>query len=239
VVRGATWLFSGCLLLAVGPVQMAAGAPVIWSEVNAGGTPATGEVVTGNPTDSLVRVQGSIDPLTDPVDLFRIAITDPAGFSARTTNGDSSNPALQFDAKLALFNANGFGIYANDDRIFDDGNAALPAGHVLSPTAPGVYLLAIYDDNFEAVSEFSINGLIFPQSTSPFTAVRGPTGPGGASPLIGFGTLDSVPADARTYTIELTGAAPIPEPGTAALLMVGLIGLRALRDPRFLKAPRS
>ncbi len=212
MARGAAWLLAACLLGAVGPIQTAAGAPVIWSEVDAGETLAAAEEVTGNPTDNLVRIQGNIDPLTDPADLFRIRIINPAAFSARTTNGGSSNSDLEFDATLALFDVNGFGISDNDDRVLDDGNAQLPAGHPLSPTVPGIYFLAIYDDNFEAVSEFSIDGLIFPESEFPFTAVRGPTGPGGGNPLIGFATLDSVPADVRTYTIELTGAAPVPGP---------------------------
>ena len=177
MMRRALLLMSASLLIAEVPVRTAAGAQVIWTEVDAGSTPATSEAVNGNSTDSLIRISGAIDPLSDPVDVFRIEITDPAGFSARTTNGDSTNPDTQFDAKLALFDANGFGIYANDDQVAGNGNAALPAHHALSPTTPGVYLLAIYDDNFEALSAFSPSGLIFPVSVPAF-AQR----PGGFAP---------------------------------------------------------
>jgi hypothetical protein len=222
----AAWKLAVCLLGVMASVQGARGEPVIWSELNAGGTPGTAEEVAG-PTNDLVRIQGTIDPLTDPVDLFRIRITNPGGFSARTTNGDSSDFDLEFDAVLALFDANGFGVYSNDDRVFDDGNAELPASHALSPTAGGLYLLAIYDDNFEALSAFSVDGVIFPESIFPYTAVRGPTGAGGADPLVGFGTLDDPPADPRVYTVELTGAAPVPESGPT-LLQIAALGARLL-----------
>ena len=76
------------------------------------------------------------------------------------------------------------------------------------------------DDDYEAVSEFSPDGVIFAADAFPWTSVRGPTGPGGAAPLIGFGSLGSQPPDARSYTIELTGT-NLPEPGRAAGWIAG------------------
>jgi hypothetical protein len=188
-------------------------ADVIWSETDAGSTLGTAEVVTVDPGDTLVRIEGTIDPQSDGADVFEIVINDPANFTAFTTGGDAIDSDLEFDAFLALFDESGFGVYANDDRVFDDGNAGLPSGDVLSPTTPGVYYIAIYDDNYAALSELSVDGPIFPDSVSPFTAILGPTGPGGANPLLSIETLDANPSDPSSYTIELV----VPEPGAVAL----------------------
>ena len=47
------------------------------------------------------------------------------------------------------------------------------SGHALTPSAPGVYYLAISTFNSDPLSA---GGPIFPNN--PFTAVHGPTGPG-------------------------------------------------------------
>ena len=105
-------LFTGCLLASLGVVQTAHAA--VWTELNAGATPATAEAVVGNPAEVLIRIQGTINPSTDPVDLYRISIANASAFSALTTNGGSTDDDLQFDAKLALFRANALGVYTNE-----------------------------------------------------------------------------------------------------------------------------
>jgi hypothetical protein len=194
-------------------------ADVIWSETDAGSTLGTAEVVTVDPGDTLVRIEGTIDPQSDGADVYQIEIhesmdfTPAEDFTAFTTGGDAIDSDMEFDAFLALFDENGFGVYANDDRVFDDGNAGLPSGDALSPMTPGVYYIAIYDDNYAALSELSVDGPIFPDSVSPFTAILGPTGPGGGAPLLSIETLDANPSDPSNYTIELV----VPEPGAMAL----------------------
>ena len=104
---------------------------------------------------------------------------------------------------MFLFDAAGFGWYANDDA--PEGGTTrsrLPAGHGLTPSEPGVYYLVISAWNRDPVSS---GGLIFP--TSPFDGVFGATGPGGGSPISGYGGSNS---ETGTYTISLTGATYIP-----------------------------
>lgn len=209
--------FSSILVLSIVTAVVLAGAgPVsaadfVWTEVgDAGDTLAGANDVVVPPGDELIRIEGTIDPQSDGADIYEIEITVPMAFTAFTTNGDSENPDDEFDAFLALFDENGFGVYANDDGIFDDGNSILPAGDMLSPMSPGTYYLAIYDDNYGALSELSMDGLIFPLG-QPLTDVLGPTGPGGADPLLVIGTNEAWPSDPRAYTIE------VPEPGALAL----------------------
>jgi hypothetical protein len=195
---------------------------------DAGETLATAQLIPQGSTP-LTAITGTIVTDSSDVDLYRIYIDDPAGFSAETTNGDSSCLTcgeFEFDATLALFDSNGIGVYFNDDQAFDVGDALLPANDALSPTTAGFYYLAIADDDVTALSEFSVNGPIFPEVGSPFTDVVGPTGPGGGDPLQEWFRENTVP-DPRTYSIALTGVV-VPEPASAALLALGLIGLAAL-----------
>ena len=168
----------------------------------------TGTAQTTSGPGSLDTINGTLSSFSD-IDIFRIRITNASTFSATTTGGDSEGPN-DFDAALALFDPEGLGIYFNDDRVPNDGNATLPAGNANGPRAPGVYSLAIFDSDQAALSGAAAteNDLIFPilSASPPWTAVFGPTGPGGGSPLSGWGTQTSKPFTFAGYQIQLTGA---------------------------------
>ncbi len=182
-----------------------------WSEVgDAGQLLPTAQLITG--IGPLSAITGSIGTSTD-VDLYCIFIDSPAAFSAATVPGGPQGTLS--DPQLFLFSAGGLGVVGNDD--FSGFQPALPAGNPNNPTTPGTYYLAISSFNVDPVSA---GGSIFPQPQAglpPF----GPTGPGGGQPLSGWTEAGST----GTYTIRLTGAAPIPEPGTLALLGTGALSL--------------
>ena len=236
-IRNLIMLTATCLI----PSQAHA---VEWAEVDdAGPVLATAQEPLGN--GALTLISGTVSqsqpdvPINDlsafgasvaDVDLYQIFIDDPSGFSAETTNGDATNSNLEFDAVLALFDSDGFGVYLNDDGVLDNGNAILPAGNAFGPMVQGTYYLAIFDDNVVALSALNPNGLIFPDPGSP-TQVVDATGPGGSSPLLDW--FPSLPINAsRDYTILLTGVT-LPEPNAAALAAVALATLAALRRVRF------
>jgi hypothetical protein len=187
-----------------------------WNEIGDAGH-LLGTAQSTNGAGSLTSIAGTLSSGTD-VDLFRIYISSPAAFSASTIGGAS------FDTQLFLFNAGGFGVYANDDSV--GLLSRLPAGHANSPTSTGLYYLGISQYNRDP---FSSGGLIFP--SSPFTGVFGPTGPGGALPL---NSWSGSSGSGGGYTITLTGAsfshtASLPAPASCLLLGSCLAGLAAWR----------
>jgi hypothetical protein len=185
-----------------------------WTEIgDAGALPGTAQAITGS--GPLLSITGTMN---DPdVDMYQICIYDPAGFSAYATG---------WDPQLFLFDHSGMGVYANDDGG-TGWDAFLPAGDTYSPTAPGMYYLAISEWDLDA---YSIGGLIFP--TTPFDLAQGPTGPGGGSPVSSWsGGTWEVGGD---YRIELTGAAPIPAPGAILLGSIGVSLVGWLRRRRTL-----
>ena len=155
---------------------------------DAGDLPGTAQNPGGSgPLTSIAGSAGDGD-----VDMYQICITDPIGFSATTVG------MATFDTQLFLFDSNGLGVYQNDDDV--GLQSTLPSGDPNSPTVIGIYYLAVNDYNNEAQSA---GGYIFPTG-APFSSVYGPTGPGGASPIISWDGGDFPPGG--TYTIVLTGA---------------------------------
>ena len=179
---------------------------VQWSESpDAGDLPGTAQVTSGPANEPLTTIFGTNSGTQDR-DMFRIRITNPSAFSASTTGGDSTF----FDSALALFDASGLGVYMNDDAFVNAGDSVLPASHPLGPTSAGIYYIVIYNSNETiSVSRAGVfpNDLIFPVPQEPFTAVYGPTGGGGNSPISGW-LENNVFAVNVAYQITLSGAEP-------------------------------
>lgn len=194
--------------------------------------PGTGSSVataqdTFDPFDRLDAITGTLNTVVPQsgtaayeVDLYRVFINDYANFSARTV---SANP--QDDTALFLFDGLGNAVFMNDD----DGAGTLsllPAGNASGPISNGFYYLAIALGGFEAFDASSLGLFLF----GGFTDVR--AGDPAAGPLSGW--VDTFARQAETpydYRIELT-AAGVPEPATAALVLLGLIAARASRAGR-------
>ncbi|MGI9321102.1 MAG: hypothetical protein ACR2O5_06785 [Thiogranum sp.] len=179
---------------------------VDWTESpDAGDLPGTAQVTSGPENEALTTISGTNSGSQDR-DMYKILISNPSNFSASTFGGDTG----LFDSALALFDANGFGIYMNDDSFVDVGDSVLPASHPLSPSTPGIYYLVIYNSNETTPASgaaVSLSDLIFPIPQDPFTAVLGPTGGGGSSPISGWLPNNVFAANAG-YQINLSGAEP-------------------------------
>lgn len=189
---------------------------------DAGESLGTAQVVSGS--SSLESIAGTLSGFNDAADLFQIFLTGGQTFSATTVGG------ANFDTRLFLFDADGFGVYFNDDAASNTFQSTLPANNSFTPTLSGIYYLAIAgfdygalnaegDRIFPGVNDFAID---VPESTI-FTGVFGATGPGGALPLE---TLDGqILNDGGAYAIALTGAEAVPEPiSTVGLLIAGASG---------------
>ncbi len=170
-----------------------------WVEVGDAGQLVGTAQATG--AGALSTISGSV--AGSDVDMYAIQITNPAAFSASVSGTG--------DSQLFLFNGAGRGVVHNDDSA-----GVLSAfGGSLVPSA-GTYYIAITGYNRDATSA---GGLIW--NNTPFTGERAPDGPGAASPLTGWTGTHGF----TSYTLNLTGAAGIPEPTSLALLALGALGL--------------
>lgn len=194
---------------------------------DAGETPNTAQVIPSG--SALLEFLGGVLGDND-ADLFQIFLTGGQTFSATTISLETLvdlpvnqllgvPTALLEDPQLFLFDAEGKGIYGNDDS-FGSLQPTLLSGE-FSPSQSGLYYLAIASAGYNPVST---NGNIFATGTNN---VLEPTGPGSELPLSGFAGTSTTRG---TYAIALTGAstaaqtpppASVPEP-TAALGLMAL-----------------
>jgi len=162
---------------------------------DAGDLPSTAQDLgSGAVTSILGNFPGGGD-----VDVYRVCLTDGASFSATTSTIGS--PPL--DTQLFLLDANGFGVYSNDDAAIGQRSSRLPSNHRFSPTGPGVYYLALSSFNNDPQSDA---GEIFPDLFSPNLypdMVVDASGVGADEPIVGWtGPTRGPPGN---YRITVTG----------------------------------
>jgi hypothetical protein len=176
--RGSTWLVISLIALAFAPSALAAD-----EQGDAGDVPTTAQDLT---LATVPSITGTIATGND-ADLYRVCLTGGGSFSATTAG------LTNVDTQLFLFDSTGLGIYAHDDGTTKQ--STLPAGHQLTPSAPGEYILAIsaYDRDPQ-----SSGGPIF----SNVAFVTAANGRGAGSAVEGWAGL---PRDSGAYTIALTG----------------------------------
>jgi hypothetical protein len=186
-------------------------AGVVVESGDAGDLPGTAQIISGQPS----HIVKFFDAFNDQ-DMYRIYIPDVSKFSASTDNS-GTQLTDNSDVMLYLLDANGFGLFANDDNPFSPGSlkAAFPGGSLSGP--PGYYYLAI---SMFANVPLGPSGEIFPND--PSDAVVQPFAPGSSdSELLGW-SFDPFPEQIGNYEIDLTYT-PEPSTLTAGLAAVAFI----------------
>lgn len=240
-------LLAALFVLAAWPAVPASAG--VWIEVgDAGQLPGAEQVTIGS--GPLTAIVGTLptDPNLPPVDLpdidlFRILITDPAAFSATTVNSGTAF----LDTQLYLFRADGVGVAANGNTLFDILNSVfefrstIPAGSLAGEPA-GEYLLGIA--LFESRPTSATGGFLFPDlffsDLVEVPLIPDPLAAWDAAPIF---EGDPPPLD---YQIDLTGAAfaltqVVPEPTSVLtwLAIFGAVGIGSRRRAERKPHPRS
>lgn len=185
---------------------------------DAGQTLATAKIVNTSAFGiSLDTITGTIGVAAGNADLYQIYLTG-GNFSANT-NGTNGIFAMT-DTQLFLFDANGIGVFWDDDA----GTNLLSQFSIANVTA-GIYYLGISGYSYDPVSA---GGQIFSGASG------GPTGSGGASPLTSWAFSSGTTSNRGTYNIAFTGATFVPEPSE----VLGLLVFASLGSGAFLKRRR-
>lgn len=215
VIAGAVGLYAACAVIA-GPNWVEPGA-------GAGSSLATADEPAGSGLLQTIsgRLRGPADGqgTTDFEDVYRIFISAPTQFSARTFGGPGG---ATFNTQLWLFNSAGQALLGNDDAgPGEDGSLLLSMsndGTGIDLTAPGIYYLAI---SGHGNVPLSVGGPMF-QFLIP-NEISGPDGPGGMAPLGGW----SGEGEFGDYVIYLEGVIFVPSVGSAGVMgaFMGMVGM--------------
>ncbi|MEW6250775.1 MAG: DVUA0089 family protein [Planctomycetota bacterium] len=189
------------LVLAMSAVAMAQ----VWVEQGDAPDLLPGQACVG--AGPLTAITGVHTP--NDVDLYQIAITNPAGFSASTVGGTT------MDSIMALFDSAGNGVIYNDDEPYGTSLQSTLDNSGGWITSAGTYYLAVWQYSGYPNSP---TGRIW--NASPYNVIRPPDGPGAPGPLTGWTYAGTTQAD---YRIALAGVSYVPEPAALALLGLGLL----------------
>ena len=194
----------------------------------AGSLPGSAQDLSSD--SSLTQIDGTLD-FPYGVDMFKIDILNPLNFSAFTVSTGAFGVP---DPELFLFNANGLGVYENDDATAGDTQSCLPSAGSTNPCpssrggsgplTPGIYYLAITRSENSPLSN---SGYIFSPLQS--TDVVGPDlTSGGGDPVIGWdnGVFTGPNFDLTQFDIQINDA---PEPATWPLLTSSFIAFVLFR----------
>ncbi len=198
------------------------------AQITAGIGPLT--TITGTLTSTITGTERTVAEPSNP-DLFKIYINDSSAnlFSATTVG----LPTTLYNPQLFLFDANGVGIFFNNDASYYSRQATLAPPTALTP---GLYYLGI--GVFGAIPRSgtgtsTASNDIFPDPVDGaavgFNGLYGPTGGGGGSALTRW-AITSTDVETGSYTIGLTGAtfAAAPEPSQTAVFVLGISVLGGL-----------
>jgi len=170
----------------------------------------------------------------DSEDVYRVRVESADTFDNLLSFGLRAD--TQFDAALWLFDAQGFGVLANDNSPFSEGNDAaltVPSSDgVTVALPPGNYFLAITESGNVPLGFLSDFGLgdtsdqlvpIFEFDSD--REISGPDGPAAGSPLAGWSGLPQGEGMAGGYGINIT-------PTPASALTLGFASVFASRRRR-------
>ncbi|MGB6296208.1 MAG: filamentous hemagglutinin N-terminal domain-containing protein [Rivularia sp. (in: cyanobacteria)] len=162
---------------------------------DAGESLSTAQNLT-NQNSQVNGITGSLSNNND-VDIYKISLPGNQTFSATTVNRSTN-----VDTRLFLFDANGRGVYSNDDENDQTRQSTLPDRHPLTPQKAGNYYLAITSYENEPLSE---DGTIF--GSSSFTDILGATENGGSQPLSSWNNNGT---EIGTYVVSITDSSTTP-----------------------------
>ena len=163
---------------------------------DAGMLPASAQEATST---AITTITGTIADGSD-IDIFKITIDDPDNFTA-TTEGTGGNLD---DSRLFLFDADGRGVYFNDDASDVTLRSTLPLhGDTLGPIVPGDYYLAISGYPMAPTDIDDVLIFLDPDSGEVDFDDVAPPNPGTTEPVGSWATTTSF--STGTYEIGVTG----------------------------------
>lgn len=162
-------------------------------------------------------ISGAISLPTD-ADLYAVTLTAGTPFTAQSGAGAAGTAIA--DTQLFLFDAAGNGLRYNDDLEVTNFYSQL----AFTPVVSGIYHIGISAVGFNPQDAAAA----FIYARDPFDPAAQP-GPSPAGSLAAWAADGSGFEDFGSYTIDVTGVSPVPEPAAYAQFALGLLLFAALR----------